>query len=244
MIDESKGLAALTELQEYLHLESPPARIECYDISDIQGMAATGSMVVFVKGVPRKNDYRQFKIRTVEGIDDYAMMREVLRRRFKRAEEGDKGELKGTKGTEPWALIPDLIIVDGGKGQLNAALEVLKEYGLEDLPVVGLAKKREEVFVPGRPDPIVLPRHSQALFLLQRIRDEAHRFAIGYHRRLRRKRSLASTLEEIPGIGPKRRRSLLKRFGSIEAIREATVEELAAVEGMNRSAAERVKEYL
>ena len=244
MIDESKGLAALTELQEYLHLESPPARIECYDISDIQGMAATGSMVVFVKGVPRKSDYRRFKIRTVEGADDYAMMREVLRRRFRRAEKGKGGKLRGTEEAEVWALIPDLIVVDGGKGQLNAALEVLKEYGLEDLPVVGLAKKREEVFVPGRPDPIVLPRHSQALFLLQRIRDEAHRFAIGYHRRLRRERSLASILEEIPGIGPKRRRSLLKRFGSIEAIREATVEELAAVEGMNRPAAEKVKEYL
>lgn len=141
-------------------------------------------------------------------------------------------------------MLPDLIIVDGGKGQLNAALEVLKEYGLEDLPVVGLAKEREEIFVPGRPEPITLPRGSQDLFLVQRIRDEAHRFAIGYHRRLRRKRSLASTLEEIPGIGPKRRRSLLKRFGSIEAIREATVEELATVEGMNRSAAEQVKEYL
>ena len=244
MIDESKGLAALTELQEYLSLEGPPARIECYDISDIQGMAATGSMVVFVKGVPRKSDYRRFKIRTVEGADDYAMMREVLRRRFKRAQEGNKGELTGTKEAEPWALIPDLIIVDGGKGQLNAALEVLKEYGLEDLPVVGLAKEREEIFVPGRPEPITLPRGSQGLFLVQRIRDEAHRFAIGYHRRLRRKGGLASTLEEIPGIGPKRRRSLLKRFASIEAIREATVEELAAVEGMNRPAAERVKEYL
>jgi len=244
MTDESRGLAALTELQEYLHLESPPARIECYDISNIQGMAATGSMVVFVKGVPRKSDYRRFKIRTVEGADDYAMMREVLRRRFKRAKEGKEGETRGNKGAEVWTMLPDLIIVDGGKGQLNAALEVLKEHGLEDLPVVGLAKEQEEIFVPGRLEPVTLPRGSQGLFLVQRIRDEAHRFAIGYHRRLRRKGGLASTLEEIPGIGPKRRRALLKRFGSIEAIREATVEELAAVEGMSRSAAERVKEYL
>ncbi len=146
---------------------------------------------------------------------------------------------------EAWTILPDLIVVDGGKGQLNAALEVMDEYGLrEAVPVVGLAKEREEIFAPDRPKPILLPRSSQGLFLMQRIRDEAHRFALQYHRRLREKKILTSTLEEIPGIGPKRRQALLKHFGSLESIREATVEELMAVPGMTRRAAEQVKEHL
>jgi len=244
LLDEGKSVEALAELQEQLDLAQPPARIECYDISNIQGQAATGSMVVFAKGVPRKSNYRRFKIRTVEGADDYAMMQEVLRRRFRRATEETKKEGKLAED-KPWAILPDLVVVDGGKGQLNAALEVLDEYDLrEAVPVVGLAKEREEIFAPDRSEPILLPRGSQGLFLIQRIRDEAHRFALRYHRRLREKKTLTSTLEEIPGIGPKRRQALLKHFGSLEDIREATVEELVAVPGMTRRAAEQVQEHL
>ena len=244
LLDEGKSVEALAELQEHLELAQPPARIECYDISNIQGQAATGSMVVFVKGVPRKSDYRRFKIRTVEGADDYAMIQEVLRRRFRKATEETKKEGKLAED-KPWTMLPDLVVVDGGKGQLNAALEVLDEYDLrEAVPVVGLAKEREEIFVPDRPEPILLPRGSQGLFLVQRIRDEAHRFALQYHRRLREKKTLTSTLEEISGIGPKRRQALLKHFGSLEGIREATVEELVAAPGMTRRAAEQVKEHL
>lgn len=243
LADEGRSVEALAQLQEHLGLEEASTRIEGYDISNIQGTAATGSMVVFVKGVPRKSDYRRFRIRTVEGADDYAMMKEVLRRRFKRAiERRTKAE---AKSGDVWTIMPDLIVIDGGKGQLNAALEVLEEHGLKDeVPAVGLAKKQEEIFLPGRSQPLVLPRDSQGLYLLQRIRDEAHRFAIGYHRKLRAKKSLTSILEEIPGIGPKRRQALLRHFGSIEAIRQASVEELAAVKGMTRKAAEAVRENL
>ena len=170
------------------------------------------------------------------------MIQEVLRRRFRRAAGETREEL--AKDTA-WAILPDLVVIDGGKGQLNAALEVMDEYGLrEAVPVVGLAKEREEIFVPGQPDPILLPRGSQGLFLMQRIRDEAHRFALQYHRRLREKKTLISTLEEIPGVGPRRRQALLKHFGSLEGIREATIEELIAVPGMTRRAAEQVKEHL
>ena len=243
MVDEGRSVEALAQLQEHLGLDEAPTRIEGYDISNIQGTAATGSMVVFVKGMTRKSDYRRFRIRTVEGADDYAMMQEVLRRRFKRAIEG-KTEAEAKSG-DVWTILPDLIIIDGGKGQLNAALEVLEEHGLKDeVAAIGLAKKQEEIFLPDRSDPIVLPRDSQGLYLLQRIRVEAHRFAIGYHRKLRTKKSLASVLEEIPGIGPKRRQALLKHFGSIEAIRQASVEELAAAKGMTKKAAKMVRENL
>ncbi len=253
--DETKSTQALTELQEYLGLPAPPTRIECYDISTIQGTASTGSMVVFVKGVARKSDYRRFKIRSVEGQDDFAMMQEVLRRRFRRARlvQGEAPAASAVspnkappsrRGGDSWAIMPDLIILDGGKGQLNAGLKVLSEYGLDNLAMVGLAKEREEIFLPGRSEPVILPRGSQGFFLMQRIRDEAHRFAVQYHRRLRRKSGLTSQLEEIPGIGPKRRQALLKHFGSIDAIRQADVEALAAVPGMNRAVAARVKEHL
>ena len=245
VMDAGRSVKALAELQEHLGLEEAPTRIEGYDISNIQGTAATGSMVVFVKGVPRKSNYRRFRIRTVEGADDYAMMQEVLRRRFRRATQRISESASGETGEDSWTIMPDLIVVDGGKGQLNATLEVLEEYGLRgEVPVISLAKKREEVFMPGCSEPLILPRDSQALYLLQRIRDEAHRFAIGYHRQLRTKKSLASMLEEVPGIGPKRRQALLQHFGSIEAIRRANIEELAAVKGMTRKAAESVKEYL
>jgi excinuclease ABC subunit C len=245
LTDEGKQAQALAELQENLGLESPPNRIECYDISTTQGTATTGSLVVFVKGVPRKSDYRRFKIRTVEGTDDFASMKEMLRRRFRRASDVDlKAVAERAPGGQQssWDLIPDLLVVDGGKGQLNTALEVLDEYGLRDqVPAVGLAKREEEIFMPDRSDPVVLPRTSEGLYLMQRIRDEAHRFAITYHRQLRSSRTITSQLDEVPGIGPKRRSALLKHFGSIEAIRAASLEELAAVPGMTHKAAEQLK---
>lgn len=252
-VEEKKQVTALTELQKALEMDRPPARIECYDISNIRGTAATGSMVVLAKGAPRKSDYRRFKIRTVEGADDYAMMQEVLRRRFRRlVARKEKKVSPTTKAEGPhaapkadaWTILPDLVIVDGGKGQLNAALEIMQELGVDHIPVIGLAKQKEEIFKPGEPDPIVLPRDSQALFLVQRARDEAHRFALSYHRRLRRKQGVSSVLEEVPGIGPKRRQALLRTFGSVDEVRKASLEELLAVPGMTRPAAENLKAYL
>ena len=243
LVDEGKQARALAEVQEHLALSEPPTRIECYDISTTQGSATTGAMVVFVKGVPRRSDYRRFRIRTVEGTDDYASLREMLRRRFRRIveEEAQKQEAPGAQEST-WHLLPDLLVVDGGKGQLNVALEVLDEFGLRDqIPAVGLAKQEEEIFTPNQPDPVRLPRSSEALFLKQRIRDEAHRFAITYHRQMRGKQTVVSQLDGVPGIGPKRRSALLRHFGSIDAIRAATVEELAALPGMSRKAAEQLK---
>ncbi len=243
LVDEGKQARALGELQEQLALDEPPTRIECYDISTTQGTATTGAMVVFVKGVPRRSDYRRFRIRTVEGTDDYASMREMLRRRFRRIaeEEEERQQAPGAKDSA-WHLLPDLLVVDGGKGQLNVALEVLDEYGLRDqIPAVGLAKQDEEIFVPDRSEPVRIPRSSEALFLMQRVRDEAHRFAITYHRKVRGRQTIVSQLDGVPGIGPKRRSALLKHFGSIDAIRAATVEELASVPGMSRKAAEQLK---
>jgi excinuclease ABC subunit C len=244
--DEGKQASALAELQQHLHLESPPTRIEGYDISTTQGSATTGSMVVFIKGVPRKNDYRRFRIRTVEGTDDYASMREIMRRRFRHVTEPEPENSLGPGAQKSsWGLLPDLLVVDGGKGQLNVALEVLDEFGLGDqVPAVGLAKQEEEVYLPDRADPIQLPRTSEGLYLLQRIRDEAHRFAITYHRKVRKRQTITSQLDDVPGIGPKRRSALLKHFGSIDAIRAANVEELAAVPSMTRTAAEQIKEHL
>ncbi len=246
--DESKQSEALSDLQQYLNLPDPPVRIECYDVSTLQGTHTVASMVVFVKGVPRKSDYRRFKMQGVKGQNDFASMQETLRRRFKRMRDAgyQLADAPGKKDEyNAWSLLPDLIIVDGGKGQLNAALEVLDEFELRDaLPIAGLAKREEELFVPGQSEPVILPRNSQGLFLLQRIRDEAHRFAVEYHRKVRGQRSITSQLDQIPGIGPRRRQRLLKAFGSIEAIREASVEELAAVPGMTRSAAEEIKSSL
>lgn len=248
--DKSKQVLALQQLQRALGLEVPPSRIECYDISTLQGSNTVGSMVVFAEGTPRKSDYRRFKVRGrgAQGEpDDYAAMREVLRRRFRRAvepQETDPGA-RARRSSAGWTILPNLVIVDGGKGQLGVALEVLQEFNLQDeVPVVGLAKQREELFLPGRPQPLVLPRDSEALFLVQRIRDEAHRFAVTYHRRLRQQTTLTSELDRVPGIGPRRRRALLQAFGSLEAIRAAAVEELAAVPGMTRRAARAIKEYL
>ena len=243
LIDEGKQARALAELQEHLDLEQPPNRIEGYDISTTQGVATTGSLVVFVKGVPRKSDYRRFRIRTVEGTDDYASMKEMLRRRFRRITEPEAKTKQSPGGKEStWQLLPDLLVVDGGKGQLNVALEVLDEFGLRDqVPTVGLAKQEEEIFVAGRSEPVRLPRASEGLYLMQRVRDEAHRFAVTYHRKVRGKQTIISQLDGVPGIGPKRRSALLKHFGSIDGIRAASVEELAAVPGMTRKVAEQLK---
>jgi len=236
--ERERAVAGLTDLQVQLNLDALPLRIEAFDVSNLQGVAATASMVVFAQGLPSKDQYRRFKIRAVSGPDDYAMMQEVLRRRLKRTMVVD-AQRQG-----PWQELPDLIVVDGGKGQLNAALAVLEEYGLEGLPVVGLAKAHEEIFTPGKAEPLILPPNAPGLHLMQRIRDEAHRFAIDYHKGLRRREGLSSTLEEVPGIGPRRRSALLKRFGSLDGIRRASVDELASVAGMNRTVARRLHESL
>ncbi|MFC1932901.1 excinuclease ABC subunit UvrC [Chloroflexota bacterium] len=232
--------AALAEIERELHLPRLPRRMECYDISNIQGRAAVGSMVVFENGKPKPSHYRRFRIKTVSGADDYAMLREVLSRRFKRV------SLKGSHTTtsNAWAVLPDLVLIDGGKGQLNAVLSVMHEVGAEFVPAASLAKEKEEIFVPRQTESIILPGSAPGLQLLQRLRDEAHRFALGYHRRIRQKETFASALDSIPGIGPKRKHVLLKQFGSVRGIREASAEELAAVGGMNQSLAKKMKEYL
>jgi excinuclease ABC subunit C len=244
--DTHKQSEALAELQKALGLPQPPNRIECYDISNIQGTAAVGSMVVFEQGIPSKKHYRRFNIKTVEGADDFASMQEVLMRRFKRWQAAE--ELKKEPGAHSdlsFSLLPDLLIVDGGKGQLGRAVLVLKEFGLlEKVPAVGLAKEEEALFQPGKEKPLMLPRHSQGLYLLQRIRDEAHRFAITAHRNLRSKKGIASQLDSINGIGPARRKALIKKFGSVEKIRQVSVEELRELPGVTEEIARRIKENL
>ena len=239
--------AAMAELQEELSLPNDVRRMECYDISHIQGSNPVGSMVVFEDGKPRPAHYRRFKVKTVEGVDDYESMREVLRRRFKRLAAakaaGDSmdrpaGQDKGAS----WGIVPDLVLIDGGKGHLSAALEVFLELGLDDIPLASLAKENEWLYVPHTQEPIVLPRNSQALYLVQRIRDEAHRFAITFHRDLRSKGSLRSPMDLVTGIGPKRKRTLLRRFGSLQGIREASVDDIASVPGLTRSIAIRLKQ--
>jgi len=239
LADQGKTLAALEELADALELPGPPSRIECYDISNFQGAESVGSMVVFEDGKPRSGEYRRFRIRTVSGPNDFASHQEVLRRRFRVAKAGEEGNEEERR----WAM-PDLVIVDGGKGQVSAAKIALDELGLHDLPLAGLAKEREELFLPGRSDPIVLPSTSPALYLVQRLRDEAHRFAITYHRNLRDRRTVRSAFDGLPGVGPKRKRELLKVFGSIKRVREAPVEQIAAVPGISRALAERIKATL
>ncbi len=242
---------AMAELEEELSLPLPLRRMECYDISHIQGSNSVGSMVVFEEGRPKRSQYRRFKIKTVDGVDDFESMREVLRRRFKRLaaarQSAGNSEYADGAGALPavqdgWAAVPDLVLIDGGKGQLSAALEVMLELGLDDIPLASLAKENEWLFVPHTPEPIILPRDSQALYLVQRIRDEAHRFAITYHRNLRSKGSLGSPIDLVSGIGPKRKRMLLRRFGSLKGIKEAALDEIAAVPGMTRSLAIRLKQ--
>ena len=220
---------AVAELGGYLGLKKQPYRMECFDISHIQGSETVASMVVFEGGIPKKSDYRRFKIRSTEGKpDDFLSMREVTTRRY---------------GGEEVENMPDLIIIDGGKGQLSSALAMIRGAGHFDVPVVGLAKQFEYIFVEGSSDPVILPRHSQALYLVQRIRDEAHRFAITYHRKLRGKRNLVSVLDHVDGIGPTRRKALWAYFGSLAKIKAASVEELAMVEGMNHPAAQAVYNF-
>jgi len=248
--DKHKQEEALAELQAALGLSGPPNRIECYDISNTQGTAAVGSMVVFEQGVPKKGHYRHFNIRTVQGPNDFDSMEEVLTRRFNRwvaIQEAAQtpGGAGGKRPDASFALLPDLLIVDGGKGQLSRAVAVLERFGLLDrIPVAGLAKQNEELFLPGRPQPILLPRHSQGLYLIQRIRDEAHRFAITSHRKQRTKTGMASRLDVIPGIGPAKRKALIKHFGSVADIEAATLEELAAVPGITPKLAESIKAHL
>ena len=246
--DRTKTATALDELREELSLPDVPRRIECYDNSNIQGASPVAGMVVFLDGRPAPRQYRKFRIKTVEGADDFATMREVLRRRFKRAAGRIKRRALETGETDApaddgdaWDL-PDLVIVDGGKGQLRAAAEVMRELGVYDIPAVGLAKRHEELFAPGEDAPIVLPRGSEALYLVQRVRDEAHRFAIAYHRRVRGKAATASALDSVPGVGPRRKRALLRKFGSLKAVREAAVDDIASTPGYTRALAERVKE--
>jgi len=243
LADSGKTQAALEELQEELNLPSLPQRIECYDISNIGGTWAVGSMVVFLEGRPRPAEYRRFRIKTVAGADDYAMLQEVLRRRFKRASARAE-PVEGRADESGWGVLPDLVIVDGGKGQLNAALDVMRDLGVGHIPVAGLAKQHEELFVQDVSEPIVLPRTSQALYLVQRIRDEAHRFAITYHRGVRQKAGIQSALDAIPGIGPKRKRALLHKFGSVVRIRQASLDDIAATPGFTRALAEKVREGL
>ncbi|HLV99575.1 MAG TPA: excinuclease ABC subunit UvrC [Ktedonobacterales bacterium] len=288
--DSQKTALALEEIQQALNLPAPPQRVECYDISNTQGAASVGAMIVFENGRPKNSDYRRFRIKTVEGANDYASHQEMLRRRFKRGqpkpgqaqededvaltEAAEAAELaqeygigglerpeSGVEGIEAasdgqpavpdsWAAMPDLVMIDGGKGHVTAALEVLQELGV-DVSVVGVAKEDhsstsqyEELWLPFAGEPLILPRGSQGLYLIQRIRDEAHRFAITYHRQVRSGKTFKSLLDEIPGIGPKRKKALLRHYGSARAISQASVEELAALDGMTRDAAERVKEFI
>jgi excinuclease ABC subunit C len=288
LADSDKRDQALSELQEELDLPTYPRRIECYDNSNIQGTSPVASMVVFIDGQPRPQEYRRFRIKTVVGANDFASMAEILGRRFKRW-ENKAGEVDGASASvgaqfiapedapqltdassrhpEPvegpnapqlekapdededdallgWGALPDLVIVDGGKGQLSAALDVMRNLGLKDVPLAGLAKQNEELFVQDLAEPIVLPRTSQSLYLVQRIRDEAHRFAITYHRKVRARTGMESALDSVPGVGPKRKRALLRKFGSLRGVREASVEEIASTLGFTQSLAEKVKQYL
>jgi excinuclease ABC subunit C len=223
---------SLIGLRDILSLPRQPHRIDAFDISNLGGSMAVGSMVVFQDGKPEKSEYRRYRIRTVEGQDDFAMMREVITRRFRRA-------------LEEQTPLPDLVLVDGGKGQLNAALAALEDLGLEDKqPIIGLAKKFEHIFLPGESDPIILSNRDAVLHLIQRIRDEAHRFAVAYHRKLREKKTTMSVLDYIPDIGPKRKQSLIQHFGSIDRIREASIDELRSVRGITQKIAEDIHKHL
>ena len=244
--------AAMSELQEALSLPYPPKRIECYDISNIQGTNSVGSMVVFEDAKPKKAHYRRFKIKSVEGVDDYSMMREMLTRRFKRlaqsrrTQDADSPAEPNRKkdGGNSWGIVPDLVLIDGGKGHLGAALQVFLELGINDIPLASLAKENEELFIPMMSEGIMLARNSQGLYLVQRARDEAHRFAITFHRERRSKKSVKSALDLVPGIGPKRKRMLIRRFGSLRGVSNASIEEIAAVPGMTMSLARSVKNYV
>ena len=256
LADRGKTDGALTELQRALGLEGPPRRIECYDVSHVQGTNVVSSMVVFEDGRPAKQAYRRFRTKLGDRNDDFANMRDTLRRRFARsraaaapADEGERtaadaaGLADGPPAAADWPM-PDLVILDGGKGQLSAGIAALSDAGLLQIPIVALAKEREELFLPGRNDPVLLSRQSQALYLVQRIRDEAHRFAVTYHQQLRGRAATRSVLDEIAGVGPAKKRALLQRFGSVRAMRDAPVAELATVSGVGPALAERIKQAI
>ncbi|MCL5257231.1 MAG: excinuclease ABC subunit UvrC, partial [Chloroflexi bacterium] len=242
--DEQRTTAALSELKEALGLGKLPCRIECYDISNTQGTNAVGSMVVFENGSPKKSDYRRFKIKTVEGSNDFAMMQEVLERRLRRATPKESDGEESTGEPDAWTALPDLLMVDGGKGQLSAALAAMESTATTGVDAIGLAKEHEEIFRPGVADSLVLPSNSPALYLLQRVRDEAHRFAITYHKGLRKEKAFQSPLDQVPGIGPKRKKTLLKTFGSVKRMREASAEEIATAGQMSLEIAQRVKDII
>lgn len=249
--DTTKHETALAELQDALNLAKPANRIECFDISTTQGTAITASRVVFVQGRAKKSEYRRFNIRSVThgGPDDFQSMREALTRRFARWKSTKDNEditVDGKDKDLTWKLLPDLLLIDGGKGQLNIAIEVLKEFDLfEVVPVAGLAKQFEELFVPNQKQSIMLPRQSEGLYLVQRVRDEAHRFAITSHRNRRAKIGMVSRLETVPGVGPKKRKALLKHFdNSIDAVKQASMEELMAVNGISEAIAEAIIAHL
>ena len=236
--------SALQQLKDKLCLPRIPLRIECYDISDIQGALAVGSMIVLEKGMPKPAHYRRFKIKTITGADDYAMIQEVLKRRFRRTVSITGKENEPLSQKDSWAIIPDLILIDGGKGQLNAAVNAIRELEVHSVPVASIAKENEDVFIPGRSEPLDIPKDSPALHTLQRARDEAHRFAVSYHQKLRRKKGIASLLDDIPGIGPKRKRALIIKFRSVKGIKEASLEKLSQTKSMTLALAHKVKENL
>ena len=276
LADHDRTNAALGELGEALSLPAPPNRIECYDISHNQGDSTVASMVVFLDGRPATREYRRFRIKSIEGPDDFASMAEVMRRRFRRLgelrkEERAEGfelpaELDAPDDAAPddaeptqteieeseseqsaeqgWGAVPDLVIVDGGRGQVSAAHDVMRNLAVDDIPLAGLAKREELLFLVDTAEPIRLDRRSQGMYLVQRIRDEAHRFAISYHRRLRQQRASRSPLDRIPGIGPSRKKALLRKFGSLQAIRQASADEIAATPGLTRRVAEQIKAEL
>ena len=240
--DHNSRAKALNELQQHLDLPESPLRIECYDMSHIQGTDYVGSMVVVEDGLAKKSDYRRFKIKTVDGNNDFAAMAEVLERRLTNylADREKPVEERGR-----FAYPPNLIVVDGGKGQLSASYEVLTALGLEEeIPIVALAKQFEEIFVPGRSEPIRIPRQSEALYLLQRLRDESHRFAITYHRQLRNKRMTKSVLDDIPGLGPARKARLVKELGGVKAVKNATEDDLVSLSWLPDDVAKRVWHHL
>ena len=248
-VESGNNDTGMIELQEALSLPEKPSRIECYDISNIQGTNAVGSMVVFQDGKPKPSDYRRFQIKTVNQVDDYSMMREMLSRRIKRLKEVNSIDTNPvskatTRKDTKWTETPKLVLIDGGKGHLGAALQVFLELGINDVPLASLAKENEELFIPDFQEPIVLPRNSQGLYLVQRARDEAHRFAVTYHRKRRSKNTIRSSLDMVPGVGPKKRRQLLTKYGSVAKIRESSLEDIASTPGLTKKLAEAIKEYI